>query len=102
MLDQSLITQVHDTLAWLVAAGYFDLILTTNWDQAIETSLGRFLDRKDFRTYIRPEIDPKATAQAMYQHIKETGDLLMKELQEELPDSGNFNSRWFEGIATPN
>jgi mannose-6-phosphate isomerase-like protein (cupin superfamily) len=67
ILDQGLITEVHDTLAWLVARGYFDWILTTNWDQAIETSLGRFLGPKDFRTYIRPEISDESLCSVLDQ-----------------------------------
>jgi hypothetical protein len=38
----------------------------------------------------------------MYYHIKETGSLLIRELQKELPDSGDFDPQWYEGIAIPN
>jgi hypothetical protein len=38
----------------------------------------------------------------MYYHIKETGNLLIRELQKEWPDSGDFDPQWYEGIAIPN
>jgi DNA-binding GntR family transcriptional regulator len=45
------------------------------------------------------ERDAAAAARAMYEHVRHTGDFLMKELQQELPDSGTFDPRWHEGIA---
>lgn len=95
------------------AAGNKRLVRTVRGWREVITTLGgwRLAKSQSLETILKEHTDilhaiknkdPKAAAQAMYQHIKETGDLLMKELQEELPDSGNFNSHWFEGIATPN
>lgn len=42
---------------------------------------------------------PVAAAQAMYDHLKETGTLLMKELQGAVPDGGSFDPHWYEGVA---
>ena len=46
--------------------------------------------------------DAQTAARTMYCHIKETGSLLIRELQKEWPDSGDFDPQWYEGIAIPN
>jgi DNA-binding GntR family transcriptional regulator len=46
--------------------------------------------------------DAQTAARAMYYHIKETGSLLIRELQKELPDSGDFDPQWYQDIAIPN
>jgi DNA-binding GntR family transcriptional regulator len=46
--------------------------------------------------------DAQTAARTMYYHIKETGSLLIRELQKELPDSSDFDPQWYEGIAIPN
>jgi DNA-binding GntR family transcriptional regulator len=43
--------------------------------------------------------NPHETAEAMYEHLKKTGTMLMEELQKIA--GGTFDSTWYEGVAVP-
>jgi DNA-binding GntR family transcriptional regulator len=47
------------------------------------------------------QADPAAAGRAMRNHLIEAGNLLMTELRELLPDGGDFDSSWHEGVAVP-
>lgn len=105
-------TKFHELI--IGAAGNIRLVRTVRtWRENISTlggwrltkspSLEDLLEehKEILKTLKGPQPDPQATAQTMYEHIRRTGDLLMKELQMELPDRGTFHSGWSEGIAAP-
>jgi DNA-binding GntR family transcriptional regulator len=105
----------HDTLFHeliISAAGNQKLVRTVRIWRDMITALGGWrltqarsleallTEHQDILETIRNK-DCHATARTMYCHIKETGNVLMKELQKELPDSDDFDPRWYEGIAIP-
>ncbi|MGH2618822.1 MAG: FadR/GntR family transcriptional regulator, partial [Thermomicrobiales bacterium] len=47
------------------------------------------------------QANPTAAAHAMRNHIIEAGDLLMTELRQLLPEGGDFDPSWHEGVAVP-
>ncbi|MCP4676091.1 MAG: hypothetical protein GY854_11410 [Deltaproteobacteria bacterium] len=53
ILDLERDTSAYDMLACLIAEGYFETVLTTNWDDLLETSLSRLLTPRDFRVFVR-------------------------------------------------
>lgn len=57
----------HAILATLVMAGYFDIICTTNWDNAIERSLADVAAAESYAVYTRPVMPDSSIAEALRQ-----------------------------------
>jgi mannose-6-phosphate isomerase-like protein (cupin superfamily) len=58
-------TSAYDMLACLAYAGYFDTVLTTNWDFLLETALARVFSPREYRVFVRGELHDEAIAEAL-------------------------------------
>ena len=71
-----------EKLASLIYLGFFNTILTTNWDSLIETSLSHILSPDKYKVYVRGEVSDQIIANSLMQNhplikiVKLHGDLV--------------------------